>query len=418
MNDVLEVAVIADDLTGAADTGVQFCRAVGPVWMTASDAPQVSRQGRITAGLAVFTNTRHMSPEEAGEILGAVGGKIRHLGPRVVYKKIDSCLRGNLGPEIEALILALGYTASFVAPALPEQGRITKADVHMVNGVPVAETEIGRDPLCPVQESRLSVLLSRQCRMRVGHVPLECIEKGPPVLAAQVHGLLNAGCRHIAFDAARPAHLDAVAALACDHFKGILLVGSAGLAAGKARTMMSTAPAAVLCRPKLKRPLFVCGSSSGVLTEQRERLAQHSGFTREALDPSVMADPDGFGMRKRVAEGLAALWLKSGMILCISPLPHPAPAGFPDRVIRGFAEVADIVIGQSTPDGLFLSGGDTAEAVWRRVGAEAILLVEEILPGLARGEFAGGRVNGFPVVTKAGAFGPPQILVELQKLLS
>ncbi|MDP2861774.1 MAG: four-carbon acid sugar kinase family protein [Desulfobacterales bacterium] len=419
MNSELEIVVIADDLTGAADAGVQFCSVVGTIYLTGPDVPELSGNGRITAGLAVFTNTRHMAAAEAGKIAGNVAMKIRSLQPRMVYKKIDSCLRGNIGPETEALILAMGYKASFVAPAFPQQGRITVDDLHQINGVPVAETEIGRDPLCPVRESRLSVLLSGQCRLPVGHVDLASVEKGPDTLVPKVQTLLKSGCRHIAFDASRQEHLNTVANLARHHFNGILLVGSAGLAAGLAGSMgVKAVHAAPSFRPKLKKPLFICGSASRVLAAQREVLVRHTGFPEMALDPELLSLPEAICRRSQLAENLAATWLEGGLVLCIAPFSPTSSVAVPDRVIQGFAEVAASLIRLSSPDGVFLSGGDTAESVCKRIGAEAIRLIEEVLPGLMRGKLIGGRHDGLSVVTKAGAFGPPQTLVQLLMILS
>jgi hypothetical protein len=159
-----------------------------------------------------------------------------------------------------------------------------------------------------------------------------------------------------------------------------------------------TVPPAPLSRPKLNKPLFVCGSASGVLAEQRDMLARHTGFAQAVLDPEILALPEAVGRRKQLAEGLAATWLAGGLILCIAPLSQTGPRAMPDRVVQGLAEVTASLIMQSSPDGLFLSGGDTAESVWRQIGAEAILLIEEILPGVMRGELVGGRLNGLPVV--------------------
>jgi uncharacterized protein YgbK (DUF1537 family) len=178
MRQALHIAVIADDITGAADTGVQFCPAVGPVHMAAALGGGLTAGAVHTAGVAVFTNTRHADAATAADIVRQAAGKIRGLKPGRVYKKIDSALRGNLGAEIDILLQATGASASFVAPAFPQQGRTTVNDRHLINGVPVAASEIGRDPLCPVRESRLSVLLSAQSRMPVGHVDLACVEKG------------------------------------------------------------------------------------------------------------------------------------------------------------------------------------------------------------------------------------------------
>jgi uncharacterized protein YgbK (DUF1537 family) len=70
------------------------------------------------------------------------------------------------------------------------------------------------------------------------------------------------------------------------------------------------------------------------------------------------------------------------------------------------------------PDGLFLSGGDTAAAVLGALEAGGVRLQIEILPGVIRGTVMGGASDGLPVVTKAGAFGEPGTLLQLYGLLA
>ena len=410
----LQIAVIADDITGAADTGVQFCPAVGPVHLTDAVEGDLTANAIHTAGLAVFTNTRNIDAARAADIVCMVAERIHGLFPRTVYKKIDSCLRGNVGVEIDTMLPATGATASFIAPAFPQQGRTTVYGVHRVNGVPVAETEIGRDPLCPVRESRLPVLLSSQSRLSVGHVDLACIENGPAAMVDRVRRLLKRGCRHITFDAEQTAHLDTVTRIARDHFEKILLVGSAGLAGSLSRMMAGelVAPAAV-DRPRITKWLFICGSSSRVLADQVAMLNRSTSWACHMLDPFVMASSEGSVLRGKRLTGLMDAWLRGSLILGLKPIFDTGPTDSPDRVVRGLAKVAAALLTAEASEGLFLSGGDTAEAVRRQVAASALLIREEILPGLMCGELVGGPFNGLPVVTKAGAFGAADTLIQL-----
>ncbi|NIP71926.1 MAG: four-carbon acid sugar kinase family protein, partial [Gammaproteobacteria bacterium] len=56
-------------------------------------------------------------------------------------------LRGNLVAEAAALLTA--QTALVVAPAFPPAGRTVQGGTLCVQGVPVHETEIGKDRLTP-----------------------------------------------------------------------------------------------------------------------------------------------------------------------------------------------------------------------------------------------------------------------------
>jgi uncharacterized protein YgbK (DUF1537 family) len=413
MNHVLQIAVIADDITGAADAGGQFCPAVGPVYMAGAIAGEITATAIRTGGIAVFTNTRNTDAATAAQIVCLAAEKIQCLKPRVIYKKIDSCLRGNLGAEIDTLVQAIGAVASFVAPAFPEQGRTTVNDCHLINGVPVAETEIGRDPLSPVRESRLSVGLSAQSRMPVGHVDLACINSGPARMAQRVRTLLNQGCRHIAFDAEQSIHLDAIAGLARDRFENILLAGSAGLAASLSRMIAGqlSCPATAE-RPSIKKWLFVCGSASQVLADQIAMLASSTGWPHVAMDPAALATGDNT-VRKHLVAELVDTGIAGSLILSVRPILESVPSAIPARVVRGLAQVAAALLDAVRPEGVFLCGGDTAEAFWHQIGASALLIREEILSGLMRGEFIGGSRNGLRVVTKAGAFGHSDTLSQL-----
>jgi len=333
--------------------------------------------------------------------------RIAVLTPELIYKKIDSCLRGNLGAELDALLEATGAAASFVAPAYPAQGRTTVDDVHRLHGIPVADTEIGRDPLGPVRESHLSVLLAGQSRFSIGRIGLDQLGKPADRLSTQVQSLIDSGCRHLVFDAETTGHLDSIARLARRYGRTILPVGSAGLAGSLARMMTGEVPAPPrTTRPRVDRWLFVCGSASPILARQAGRLAAATGWPLLTLTPAELTGGGDTG----------TVWTADrpqSLILTVAAGAGAEPAAAPDRIVRGLAEIVADLIAETRPDALFLSGGDTAEAVRRSVGADGLLLHEEVLPGLVRGQLVGGRHSGLTVMTKAGSFGEDDTLITL-----
>lgn len=406
MAETLQIAVIADDLTGAADTGVQFCPTVGPVLLRSSRLAAGPHPPAV-GGLALYTDTRHAPAARAARLVADAAAEIDRLGCRRVYKKIDSCLRGNLGVELDALLDALGAAATFAAPAFPAQGRITVDDRHLVGGVPLADSEAGRDPLNPITESRLSRLLQNGSRQPVAHVPLARLTGGSAALADHVRALLAGGCRHIAFDAATDEHLDTVAAAALTLGPAILPVGSAGLAAALARALGAGRPPRDTGeRPRVARWLFVCGSGSRVTAEQVRRLTDSGHVSRTVVDPEGVATG-----RLLTPPG------RRGHLLALPALGDAPAATDPGRAVAGLARAAADLLTATRFDALLLTGGDTAEAVVRALGARAVLLHAQIMTGLARGCLVGGPYDGLPVVTKAGAFGNPTTLLELTAAL-
>ncbi len=140
--------VIADDLTGALDTGVQLARAgVGTAVVTQAGLAEALRGDE--PALVVDVESRHLAPPAAaGWVAECVCGA-RAAGIDLFYKKTDSTLRGNVGAELAAVLDAADGGELFFVPALPKASRITRHGTHLVDGLPLHESVFGRDPRDP-----------------------------------------------------------------------------------------------------------------------------------------------------------------------------------------------------------------------------------------------------------------------------
>ncbi len=415
-----EITIIADDLTGAADTGVQFIGRADPVHLLGLDPLADPGAEDLPRTLALYTDTRHLTPERAAQRVGEAAARLTDLGFSRIYKKIDSCLRGNIGPELDALLEAIPFQrghrpVAFIAPAFPAQGRTTENDIHRVHGIPVAETEMGRDPVRPVTESRLTVLVAEGSRGSVGRIDLATLADGRDTAAEAVARLLEQGVSHITFDAVADAHLDAVADLTLTRFPRAILAGSAGLAAALARRLPPDGSDPPPDHPETERVLFVRGTASPVTARQVERLVEARGCREILLEPLALAEAAS-------GTGVAALaervpdW-DGGLVLAIGRRSGETAFQEPERVCGGMAALAGVVVERHRPDALVLTGGDTAHGVLQVLGAKGMVLIDEILPGLARGFLREGPHRGRYAVTKAGAFGTGETLIQLYDTL-
>ncbi len=145
-NPLLEILIIADDLTGAADCGAA-CAAHGlETVVVLSGVLNESAGGIPRAGVVAFdANTRTMTPEAAAAETARI---VREYPARIVYKKIDSTLRGNVGAEVAAALEAyrgMGHpeAVAVVAPAFPAMGRTTKNGRMYVRGEAIENGDIG-----------------------------------------------------------------------------------------------------------------------------------------------------------------------------------------------------------------------------------------------------------------------------------
>ena len=114
------IAIVADDLTGAADAGVQFVRAG---YRTAVIFHGEAAPTADIDAVSFDTDSRTMAADFAAKRVVDVARAVR--GARVVYKKLDSTLRGNVAVELSAAFGASGRELAIVAPAFPEAGRTT-----------------------------------------------------------------------------------------------------------------------------------------------------------------------------------------------------------------------------------------------------------------------------------------------------
>lgn len=412
---MLKVAIIADDITGAADTGVQFCQVAPPVLLAGAACRDWPRNS--PGSIALNTTSRHLTQAQAVKAVNIAVQGLKPCAPGLIYKKIDSCMRGNVGVETEATLQALDLLAAFVAPAFPAQGRSTRHDIHYVNDVPVAETETGRDPVTPVKYSSLSKILADQAQLPVGHVDISKYEQGQEALAAHVSGLLRKGCRIIAFDALAQSDLDAIVELTRT-FSRTLLVGSAGLAKSLADFMSRTYNGPL--QPLTDLPeinghfLLVCGSASAVLAGQVQALLAKCGGLDLSLDAMALTT-QGQGYLEQKADQINK-GLENGLV-AVRMLPPDAngPKADSDKVVACLGDLVSLAAARKAPGALFLSGGDTALAVLTKLGATCLELKKEVISGLIAGQLLNGSLVRLPVFTKSGGFGDRDALVELYK---
>lgn len=131
----ITVAIIADDLTGALDTGTPFV-AAGLSVAVAVDVENIPSALRGAPDvLVVNTASRALPPEEASARIGLAAIGLAMARPAFVFKKIDSRLKGNVAIESEALARAFGYRKLVVAPAIPDQQRFTRSGAVTGRGV-------------------------------------------------------------------------------------------------------------------------------------------------------------------------------------------------------------------------------------------------------------------------------------------
>ncbi len=137
---MVKLLIVADDFTGALDTGVQFSKKDVPTLVTTNtDLEPASLSGDIEV-MVVDIESRHLPAQSAYERVRLLTKAAVRVGVRYFYKKTDSTLRGNIGAELSAFLHACGGDMLAFVPAFPKSRRTTKNGIHYVDGVMLHET--------------------------------------------------------------------------------------------------------------------------------------------------------------------------------------------------------------------------------------------------------------------------------------
>lgn len=377
-----KLAVLADDLTGAADCAARGRGAGLPaaVWLRPPAGP-------LAAGLTAFTSdSRGMSPADAAAATRRAASPLAQEPDAAWYKKIDSTLRGNLGAELDALLEELGAPCALVAPAFPAQGRGLIGGRLAYAGAPALS---------------LVERLAAQSKRQVALVGLAAIRSGVAATAAALAQARAAGATLLAADAETEADLATLLAAAGTVAPDALLCGSAGLAGVLAAATAAAHPA--LCIPASPLP-----------TARRVLAAIGSG------SPIAHAQIAAF-----VAAGAAELDLSDGAPLhgaarAVLHLPPAPPAASLDgpaarNETARLAHAVQTAMTAWQPDALILSGGDTATAVLATLAAPRLEVVAELLPGMP---LCRSGISLPWIVLKAGNHGAPDTLMRLCNILA
>lgn len=410
--------IIADDLTGACDTGAVFARAG---WRTLVVLDMQRDRTAVSDDVDVLvysTESRHLPVAQAIAVVEHAAQRVKQnrLKPRPpespistlqsqlgvwAYKKIDSTLRGHPGEELAALMGALDVEQALVAPAFPAQGRITLNAQLLVDGQPLSATPFASD----VTSGDLRTVFKNDF-CAVHGIGLDAVRAGVMVVAQCMRaqpGILLA-------DAQTDDDLVTLASAA--QKVGIrLLCGSAGLARALTRVVGTHYTANEAAEPV--GPFLVIAGSRNAATVRQIEATRVSGTA--VIDvPPEFGQPNVHHIESQslVARQAQAVITAGRDAIVTAAAMELSPLG-KDVIAHRLGAMAAQVLAGVTPGTLVLTGGDIATAVCAALGANGITLLGELQPGIAFGRLADGAYAGLCVVTKAGGFGRAESLLEI-----
>ena len=410
--------IIADDFTGALDTGVQFA-ARGVSTRVLVD-PEVDFSAYHDSVLVADTETRHLPAEKAFDIVARLTRRAKEAGVRYIYKKTDSALRGNIGAELAAVLTASGCRSLPFLPAFPQTGRITRDGIHYVDGVPVTESPFGVDPFEPVVHSVITDLIKEQSSLPSFSFPALTNDGSVP----EQEGIL-------VFDASTPSDLFKTGKKLFEKGMLSIMAGCAGFGAvlPELLDIASDKPAAI---PQLDpRLLVVCGSVNSITLAQLDH-AEKSGFSRLRLSPEQKLEPGYWQTEqgKKALQGIEDMLASHSHCIIESndlggnqpTADYAAALGIDRETLRvRIAGCLGCLVGKifASPSlgTLLLTGGDTLLQCMNCVGVSELEPLCELERGVVLARFT---YNGCTrhIITQSGGFGQEALLTDLAKRIA
>ncbi|WP_394524497.1 four-carbon acid sugar kinase family protein [Lacrimispora sp. JR3] len=411
---MVKMLIIADDITGALDTGIQFAKR--------GIRTQVFTEGKLdesdvkadTEVIVVDSESRPMSANESYQVVKNIADWAHKKGVGIIFKKTDSALRGNIGSELQAVADAVKDFPIYFLPGHPEIGRITKGGVHYISGDLLENSVFGKDPFEPVTRSYIPDIIRDQ-----SDIPVICKSAEEPIADKS-----NSRSEIIVCDTETVKNIDDILdkLVKAD---GLQLIAGCAVLGERLAEKIPFDYGEVSSYEKTDGLYVACGSLNKITLRQLEYAEQNDSFIRKKLtmkqkfSAGYYETPEGkkfleemidlcrtnqkvivdsFDTEENIADFMADKGKELDNLRTLIPQAH-------GRIVKALAEEPiDLTF--------LLTGGDTLMGYLKLVGCRHIEPVCEIEPGLVVCKLL-WEGHCQQIISKSGGFGTEDILCRI-----
>ena len=350
--------------------------------------------------LVIDTESRHLSADEAYEIIHSLTLQALEAGIRKIYKKTDSGLRGNVGAELKAVLDATGAERLEFVPAWPKMHRTTRDGIHYVNGLPLSESIFSKDVIDPVTESHIDALIHQQADVKV-----------------TLHGQSEKEEGIVVYDCTDDQQLEAISRCLAETERELFVyAGCSGLLEKMPRVSEKKKRAHRTVR--LPQKLMVLSGSMNEITARQLQSAQDGGSNRVHAPMDKIAA--GTWCEREIEEFCSDFLRKAGTpVAIIDTMGEIGSCSLNGSdLARQIADYMGRISGELLKEDmdrtLMIIGGDTLQGFIRELGITSLQPVREIASGIVLAKYSYRRKVHY-LITKSGGFGTDNQLIEIQQ---
>ena len=422
------VGIIADDLTGANDTALQF-KLNGADTNILLNENVSEIQEHIPQAWAISTESRNGTPACAfDKVKKAIELFTDKINPDFFYKKIDSTVRGNIAVEVISALEALDWDAAVIMPAFPSEGRTTVGGYQLLNGTPIERTEMAADPHSPITESHLPSMMKHQLGENlenlVGLIELKTVLDGAGPILRKINELIEDGKRIIIVDSVSDTDIkQTVLAVQKSEYK-ILPVGNAAAAKVLSNIWFPNENGIDRNIKVPKMPKFiVSGSATHITADQIKALEKNCIYSEKSKIYELDMDTIMLGVQDEFVDRIVQDLSNTGIVLVhtsnlfknfngfdsASINVELTKSGLANMITDYLAELTSAVLSKICAI-LITLGGETSYKCCDALGVCQLSLVDEVLPAIALSKNVDSTQY---IVTKSGNLGKETTIMDI-----
>ncbi|HHU28856.1 TPA: four-carbon acid sugar kinase family protein [bacterium] len=419
---MLKTLIIADDSTGANASAILLTK-MRLCAVSLIDYNKVNLNQNADV-LAISTDSRAVEETEAYNRVSSVLSKVNENDFKVLNKRIDSTLRGNIGAELNAFKDRFPNLKIAIVPVFPSSKRVTVNGIMYVNGIKLEETDVAKDPKMPIHISNVTDIIMKQFKGSVANIYLYDVRDPSklPELITKTYETNDA----IIFDGETDADIRKICQALVKANIPVIATDPGPF------TYFYTKEVLRKQNDKAKgRFVYLIGSVTDNTYKQLVAASKHEDFELHYINPNKLLEGDYEELTKKLVEKVKKSPKKVN-ILTTTDLNNPVILDLKaigdklnlstDDVSKKINDALAIILTRVLDENkdvyaIFTSGGDTTLGFLNEVNAEGFKLFKQVMPLCVFGELVKGSYEGLKIITKGGMIGDENAFIEIKDFL-
>ena len=407
---MLKTLIVADDSTGANASAI-LLNQLGFQSLSIIDYSDIPKHETFDC-VAVSTDSRATTAENAYSRVETVLKHYKGKTIKVINKRVDSTLRGNLGAELNAIHEYFPNKKIAIIPAFPKSGRICKDGKVFVNGVLLEQTDVAKDPKMPLFSSDAKSLFLKQFKGKIANIYLKDLELPTDEFIDKVKKLYK-DHQAIVFDAVENEHILQIS-------RALVLTNEEFITVDPGPFTLYYTKALMEKDINPGRYYYVVGSVTDTTFKQLKTAYDQPFFHYIFLDAEKLLNE---GTAKKETERVLKEALNSKHEFTIIATTDPENRkvlNLHDLAIERNSDVdaiskiinvrlamllSEVIEKAKDVKGIFTSGGDVTLSFLTHSGAKGIKLEKEVVPLCVYGKVVEGKFDSLNIITKGGMIG-------------